>query len=523
MNARLPARLRSLWSRARVPIVVAVLSAIYYASFYRCALNLSDEGFVLQAALRVTQGQTPGADFHGYAPGRAYLLAGLFKLLGTSIGVERWMWIGMRMATGALLWLLARRFVGPGYAAVVVFLAVVAPGPWHKTPLVLGTVLVLWLLHHLLTTRDLRAAFFAGAGSGAVLLLREEIGLLGLGAAGTMAIGLAWRGGWIVMIRSAISVAAGAAVPLLLVAVPLVVSGRLGDVLEFHLSEQLRLIFGGPTCPVPVQSHEGVPIVGALAVWPAFLVLAALLDGIGRRSVDGSILLLCGGALFGLVVIRSNPDLSHLLQTAPVQHLLTLALLERWTRSRIDEQPLFKGVRLAGAGAYVGLVLLAIVLHGRGDPYYTGSALMLSERSHSVQVLDGVARASEGRAYVTQEVVRTVQQHVERNAPIFVYPYAPMFYLLARGTNPTGYDGIFPHLLADEEFGRGLVSDLEASGVRVMVEDVGMLDAPAYCGSFCDLAPDLCAFREQFEEVARFGPYAVVVRQEPPSSHSRRP
>src|ERR687883_1417627 len=45
-----------------------------------------DEGLVLQAARRVGDGQMPYRDFlWAYGPAQPYLLAGLFKLFGTSL------------------------------------------------------------------------------------------------------------------------------------------------------------------------------------------------------------------------------------------------------------------------------------------------------------------------------------------------------------------------------------------------------------------------------------------------------
>jgi hypothetical protein len=52
--------------------------------------NIYDEGIVLTAAMRVAAGQVPHRDFYTpYGPAQYYLLAGLFKLFGESILVER--------------------------------------------------------------------------------------------------------------------------------------------------------------------------------------------------------------------------------------------------------------------------------------------------------------------------------------------------------------------------------------------------------------------------------------------------
>ena len=49
-----------------------------------------DEGLILTAAMRVAAGQIPHRDFYtNYGPAQFYLLAGLFKLFGESLLVER--------------------------------------------------------------------------------------------------------------------------------------------------------------------------------------------------------------------------------------------------------------------------------------------------------------------------------------------------------------------------------------------------------------------------------------------------
>jgi hypothetical protein len=49
-----------------------------------------DEGIVLTAAMRVAAGQVPHRDFYAnYGPAQFYILAGLFKLFGESLLIER--------------------------------------------------------------------------------------------------------------------------------------------------------------------------------------------------------------------------------------------------------------------------------------------------------------------------------------------------------------------------------------------------------------------------------------------------
>lgn len=78
----------------RGPLLEAVLVFLmsYTLLFIGMSLtpNIYDEGLMLTGAMRVLAGQIPHHDFYAnYGPGQFYTLAGLFRLLGESLLVER--------------------------------------------------------------------------------------------------------------------------------------------------------------------------------------------------------------------------------------------------------------------------------------------------------------------------------------------------------------------------------------------------------------------------------------------------
>lgn len=81
-----------LFSPSILATAALVFSLSYLALFLPMSLrpNVYDEGLVLTAAMRVAAGQIPHRDFYtNYGPAQFYVLAGLFKVFGTSILVER--------------------------------------------------------------------------------------------------------------------------------------------------------------------------------------------------------------------------------------------------------------------------------------------------------------------------------------------------------------------------------------------------------------------------------------------------
>jgi len=96
---------------------------------------LFDEGITLFGADRVAHGAVPHRDFYTlYGPGQFYVLAGLFKLFGTSVLVER-IWNTIVSASSVVLIFLIVDRVAPRRFAVV---AAVAGMPWFQNASIYG-------------------------------------------------------------------------------------------------------------------------------------------------------------------------------------------------------------------------------------------------------------------------------------------------------------------------------------------------------------------------------------------------
>lgn len=172
--------------RDHAPVLAALLlvlaSAVYFASYARVGLY-DDEGYLLEGVTRLLDGQVIYRDFHHtYAPGRFYLFAGLFRLLGENLLVVRGTWVVLRTAVVLLAWLFARRLLcGPlVWAPPLALLA--APGPWHKSFFHLFLVAGLLVASDLFRRGGARAAALAGAFVALAILFRQDVGVV-VGAA----------------------------------------------------------------------------------------------------------------------------------------------------------------------------------------------------------------------------------------------------------------------------------------------------------------------------------------------------
>ncbi len=87
-------------------------------------LNIHDEGYAVYGATRILRGDVPYRDFLVvYPPGQFYLLAGVFKLFGPAILVERILDISIRLLISATIFLISARLTAFHCAAMTSMIA----------------------------------------------------------------------------------------------------------------------------------------------------------------------------------------------------------------------------------------------------------------------------------------------------------------------------------------------------------------------------------------------------------------
>ncbi|HUL55575.1 MAG TPA: glycosyltransferase family 39 protein [Usitatibacter sp.] len=159
-------------------------------------LNVYDEGVILTGAMRVAAGDIPHADFYAnYGPGQFYVLAALFKVLGTSAMVERLYDALMRAAIVAILYAIVADVAGRRLAfacAAISFLWLYAVRlyGYPLIPVTLLCIAAAALIQPALRGEDSRRRLFgAGACVGVATLFRYDVGPV---AFATLAAMLAW-------------------------------------------------------------------------------------------------------------------------------------------------------------------------------------------------------------------------------------------------------------------------------------------------------------------------------------------
>ena len=165
----------------------AVLACAAYACIARYGVDLVDEGYFLDLASRVQQGQLPYRDFDTYyTPGVFYLDVLVFTLFGVGVVPVRAVMIVVRIASGLLLYGLARRIM-PWYFALVppilLLAADLTAGPHPAWVAMLSALLMVELIAR--GRANPRWLTAAGAAAGLAFMFKQNVGAFAvLGAVG---------------------------------------------------------------------------------------------------------------------------------------------------------------------------------------------------------------------------------------------------------------------------------------------------------------------------------------------------
>jgi len=169
-------------------VIVFLVSCMVLAAGMSRRPGMYDEGITLTGAMRVAAGQVPHRDFYFiYGPAEVYILAGLFKVFGPSLLVERLFDLLIKALTVTAVYAIALSY---SRRAIAIFVSIVT-AMWlfgligwgsATTPVsllnLIGSALILPVFAGRLSTRRMLAA---GAVSGAASLFRYETGIALLG------------------------------------------------------------------------------------------------------------------------------------------------------------------------------------------------------------------------------------------------------------------------------------------------------------------------------------------------------
>jgi len=443
---------------------------------------------------QVLRGEIPNRDFlHLYGPGSLWVLAAVFKTLGTSIWTERAVGLAQQLALIGAVYAMARpwgRRIAVGGAAVT---AIVILPPTGLTAMawVGGVALALWAMVAALHGRLLLAGLLAGAA----LLYRPDL---------VVATVLGFAAIWGALeVRQRKRLLAGSALGLSPFLVHIVLAGP-GDAFFGMVIQPVFQLRGGRRLPLPPSwSHlDGFlqragelnalrwpiswpPRPPQLVLWLALLVASAVLLAVvgwrvrrrGPATTAAGAVLVMGAFSIGLLPqALQRPDSTHLawvsavpfgLLPVAVAEVLRAALPTLRTRSRV-----------LIAAAAPSIALLVLVPHFTFGPY-TDVVAQTFDRRREVYVMKNDGRSfyygRRDAAEAVNAMLPVVDQIARPGDKLFVgtgdlrktpYSEAFLYYLLPRTRPGTRYIEMDPGVANRND--SGLADDLASSDLVIL-------------------------------------------------------
>jgi hypothetical protein len=499
---------------------IFLLSFLYLTLCMVRYVNAYDEGIILFGANRVMDGDIPHRDFYAnYGPAQFYIIAGLFKLFGPSILIERVWDTLVRSLLAVLVFAVADRFTRRGIAllataASVTWLGFLGFYSYTVFPALAASLAsVLFLIRPARSPRPRLGPLWAGLCMGLAALFRYDIGVAGFACGFCILIlqrfvSHADNAGASPLLRAGLAFGAGFGIVTVPVAIAFGICGAMPDLIfdAFAFPAQ----FYAKTRSLPF------PTLAALRAWPTdfsvyiplFIIISgtatildivrAQRDGLRRRPLhmDGRLLVPLVALLLLTIVYFAKGSV----RVSPVH--MAMALIVSLTLLAVLAQP------IPARGWFSRALLAACVLLAATYTYFCA--------------VDGYHRAVENIAWATTastwqlpatwrpppegtcrmpaglerlacfpvspdmaETIRYVQQNTSPNAPIFVglarhdkiFANDVLLYFAVNRKSATKWHHFDPGLQTSYSIQQEMVAELRRAKPKLIVLEARWTDA----------------------------------------------
>lgn len=482
---------------ARLALFVALIAAAI-AHLYPtmiAPLNIYDEGIIVYGATRVMHGEIPYRDFWTqYSPGQLYVLAGLFRVFGVQIAVERWWDVVVRAVLAFVMFLLAGQLTSRGAALVTWLIGAlwVTYYGFFGYPIFVGLLFSLFSIYALLRAMASNAAVGSPAGLdrrwlvvgglslGVAALFRHDMAIYC--AAAQMAIGLPFTflrcapAGQPIVGRAVAAV--HVLLPFVIGALVLVAPALIFFAASASPAELIRQLFIFPLTEFPKVrdlpypkldwSVDNIQFYAPFLVYPlavASAVLRARGDADARTQAWGVAMVALFGA-FGFNQARVRSDTIHTVHFFLCAVVLLPVLLRGFPAAMRTPS-----VVVASVGAALSIAAIVNPIAS-----YIGviESRPAAERDQRMTLPIGLP----GRSFPQQTMaVATLQSLTAPDERIYVglsrhdrvFANDAMFYFLAQRPSATRYHELHPGVTNTLPVQQEMVADLERHRVRYLV------------------------------------------------------
>ncbi|MBX9602278.1 MAG: hypothetical protein K2X35_14820 [Bryobacteraceae bacterium] len=420
-------------------LIFAAVAAILLTAHGNRLVFTNDEGIILEAAQRMTEGSRLYVDFFGYmSPGGYWLQEIAFRAFGYSLRSARLVVIlDFAVQCALLFWITRRVSTRPAaWCATVLFFAFQASNPtlltsahrWDSAALALGAVTA--------ALAGNRWLILSGALAASAAVVTPSVAGVAVVTFAWMATLRNWRGAFLF---------AGGAATAGLVAIAILAGGGIwgGFVdqmlwLQTHYSGVNVMpygsIIGGYPALFEGASGLELAIRAALVLCVALpAVLPVIAAGgwgvryLRRREVPPEIVYLLGCMAALVISCLPRADVMHLAFVAPLGYTLTAAIAALALSRRAQF--------LTAAGFSVFALVFLLNYHHE------------IRRDVSLDSPVGGLRIPQDAAPAVADLLR----HVRAGDTLYVHPYLPLLYYITQARNPTRFSYLAPGMMGKAE------------------------------------------------------------------------
>ncbi|MGC2423995.1 MAG: hypothetical protein WA666_06540 [Nitrospirota bacterium] len=479
------------------------LSALlYYLSYYNCNIIYLDQGYLLQAAMRVMNGEVPFRDFHSdYPPGSYYFLALIFKIFGVKYNYAWMSWVFIHTASVLLAYFITRRFVPPfpAFAASLFVLAV--PGPWHKSFFIFLPLLNLFMVFKILEKKNYKWVIAEAFIVVVSCFIRQDVGLyccvVFLAALGLMKDKRLFL----------TAVAAG-----IFFSLPIIFYYYSKGALPDMLSE---LATGG----IKDTSAMNIPFPPVIPRFPTDL-LAVLKNELyylpfiiyplcaiylvrkwsalkeEGKNIHFLLFMLLGMMLLSQLINRS--DMPHLWQVLPPLYLLSVIL--------------FNALKRITAATLTALLLALVLYTALQDPT-SGSIALRAGCDTALDLPTASIYLPRQQVSVIRKVLQFIKTNSREGSYILAVPDIPMFYFLSERKDPIKFQVLLIGTASSPADQADVIRDIQAKEPRVCVLDTEEVDNFIPKRRFRNYSLLVYSYlMSHYKEVDSAGPFALMVK-----------
>lgn len=475
-----------------VKVILTFLVISYLGFVHFRGMIFSDEGYILNSAWRMINGQVPYRDFDVvYTPVSFLGVLTAFKLLGASVFSGRALMLVISGITFGLFFKLIRRFSKSSAVAILGALVylVWGPGqinfPWPTMFAISFGVLTTYFLAKKEVTA--MGAILVGAFGIVTFLAKQNLGA-GLLFTNGLFLFLLWR-------KRVSSYLIGVVSGFLIWLLYLFVNGAVGDFvsnLYFHTFQKI-LVEGTISTPFITAGTNTVATIGKAMFYllpVAVAVMAIILVFKKKKFWLFPIPLL--GITFYVLGIRPVTDYNHFVP------LLSLSGLSVAVIIRFARKPIVK----------FGAILLLLVIVGLGfyrslwagyyrwgDPLVSQNVYIPNDRVKVWATSDYLKRVTDLEVFF--------EENTKKGDKIFVNIYLPMVYFVVNRQNATRFD-YFSDTATSKKQQKEMVNDLQDSQVKFIVNNRLNLNRKSVLSRF---------FEDKFVPVGETGTFVFLERQ----------